>query len=109
MSNEQPAAKALKNGTGSVKSKVYVLYTGGTFGMVPDLSTPGHPLRPMELKDLEDALPNPNDLAQGIEVTLDRFTHVLDSSSMTPADWEDIAKKIEENYKDKDDELSTMC
>ena len=81
-----------------VKAKVYVLYTGGTFGMAKDLSTPGHPLRAMALDKLRDSLADVNALAQGTEITLESFPHSLDSSSMQPRDWEDIAKRIEANY-----------
>jgi L-asparaginase len=85
-----------------VLTKVYVLYTGGTFGMKPDLRTPGHPLRPMELNELESALPAASDLAPGAAVTLERFDRLLDSSSMNPTDWVNIARKIEENYETHD-------
>jgi L-asparaginase len=79
-------------------ARVYVLYTGGTFGMEHDLSTPGHPLRPMELDGLRKALPEIADLAPRTSVTIERFDRLLDSSSMTPKDWVDIARKIEKNY-----------
>jgi L-asparaginase len=97
MSEEPKSAKTQPVRKPAV-AKVYVLYTGGTFGMAPDLNTPGHPLRPMELEKLENALPQPEDLAPGTEVTLERFDRLLDSSSMTPNDWVNIARKIEENY-----------
>ncbi len=84
------------------KSKVYVLYTGGTFGMKPDESTPGTPLRPMQLPELKIALPDAKLLAPGVEVTLERFTHLIDSSSMTPKDWVDIARKIKTHYDSHD-------
>ena len=83
-------------------SRVYVLYTGGTFGMAPDIDTPGHPLRPMELDVLKKSLPDADKLAPGVAITLERFDNLLDSSSMTPKDWVAIAKKIEENYDDHD-------
>ena len=83
-------------------TKVYVLYTGGTFGMKPDLATPGHPLRPMELDELRKSLPQASELAPGAEVTLERFDRLLDSSSMNPTDWVNIARKIEQNYDDHD-------
>lgn len=85
-----------------IVTKVYVLYTGGTFGMKPDLSTPGHPLRPMEIEELTKALPEAEDLAPGVEITLERFDRLLDSSSMNPGDWVNIARKIEQNYASHD-------
>ena len=83
-------------------SKVYVLYTGGTFGMKPNSSKPGHPLKPMELEELRHSLPDASELAPGVEINLEGFNRLLDSSSMTPDDWVNIAKKIEENYEDHD-------
>ncbi len=91
----QPATKA-------AVARVYVLYTGGTFGMAPDFSTPGHPLRSMELDKLREELPEAEDIAPGTEVTLERFDRLLDSSSMTPTDWVNIARKIEDNYYNHD-------
>ena len=83
-------------------TSVYVLYTGGTFGMKRDKETPGHPLRPMDLEDLRSALPDDGELAPGTKVTLERFDRLLDSSSMNPNDWINIAHRIEANY-DKHD------
>jgi L-asparaginase len=85
-----------------VVAKVHVLYTGGTFGMEPDLATPGHPLRPMKWDDLKKAWPEASELAPGVEVTLDHFEPPLDSSSIRPCDWVKIARSIEKNYGDYD-------
>lgn len=70
--------------------------------MKPDVATPGHPLRPMELTELVQELPDVDDLAPGAAITLDRFDRLLDSSSMNPADWVSIARKIERNYEAHD-------
>jgi L-asparaginase len=83
-------------------ARVYVLYTGGTFGMAPDFTAPGHPLRPMDLDMLAETLPNANEFAPGVEVTVERFDRLLDSSSMTPDDWVNIARRIEQNYESHD-------
>ena len=99
---QRAASSETASKTGAATTKVYVLYTGGTFGMKPDYTTPGHPLRPMELADLRKSLPEASELAPGAEVTLDRFDRLLDSSSMNPSDWVNIARKIEENYDDHD-------
>ena len=98
----KPAEVSAATHRSTATTKVYVLYTGGTFGMQPDLDTPGHPLRPMELEDLRKSLPEADELAPGAEVTLERFERLLDSSSMTPTDWINIARKIEDNYDDHD-------
>ncbi len=73
-------------------TRVHVLYTGGTFGMT------GRPLRPMELAELERALPKAGKLVSGVEVVLERFERLIDSSSITPAYWVNIARHIERNY-----------
>jgi L-asparaginase len=91
-----------ENSEVAVRTRVYVLYTGGTFGMEPDLTTPGHPLRPMNVEKLADALPEAGELAPGAAITLERFDRLLDSSSMTPKDWVNIARRIEQNYKAHD-------
>ena len=101
-SNKNKSNTADKAKTDQIISKVFVLYTGGTFGMAPNHAVPGHPLEPLELDDLEDALPEADELAPGVEVTLERFSRLLDSSSMTPDDWINIARKIEENYETHD-------
>jgi L-asparaginase len=102
MANKDASSKEKKVAARPAVTKVYVLYTGGTFGMQPDLTTPGHPLRPMGLDDLTQSLPAASDLAPGAEVTLERFDRLLDSSSMNPDDWVNIARKIEHNYDDHD-------
>jgi L-asparaginase len=94
----EPKIKVSASVSQKIVTRVYVLYTGGTFGMKPDFTTPGHPLRPMELDELETELPEPELLAPGAAVTLERFDRLLDSSSMTPNDWVNIARKIEQNY-----------
>jgi L-asparaginase len=102
MSKEPKSSKGQVAAKPEPIAKVYVLYTGGTFGMAPDMLTPGHPLRPMELDKLKSALPEASALAPGAEVTLERFDRLLDSSSMTPDDWVNIARKIEQNYDEHD-------
>ncbi|MEA2898044.1 MAG: L-asparaginase [Bradyrhizobium sp.] len=98
MSKEPKSARDQFTAKPQTIAKVYVLYTGGTFGMALDLATPGNPLRPMELERLKQALPEPGELVPGVRVTLERFDRLLDSSSMTPNDWVNIARKIEQNY-----------
>jgi L-asparaginase len=102
MSKESKSVKDHAAKPAPIVAKVYVLYTGGTFGMEPDFDTPGHPLRPMELDELKRTLPEASELAPGVEVTLERFDRLLDSSSMTPDDWVNIARKIEQNYETHD-------
>lgn len=86
----------------SKKSSVYVLYTGGTFGMTLKGSKTGG-LEPMLLEQLKDELqPERFNLHQKLEIQLDEMQPPIDSSSMTPKNWVDIVKKIEAVY-DKHD------
>lgn len=87
-------------------ASVYVLYTGGTFGMHPDENLPGRPLVPLKFEALEELLPKAKRLMEGadIKVEFDSLPpdRLLDSSSMTPADWILIAQRIFDNYDDFD-------
>ena len=80
-------------------TKVLVLYAGGTFGMAPDAATPGLPLRPMNLAQLERLLPKP---PKGVNVVLASLQRPLDSASMTPQDWLVIARTIAAGYESHD-------
>ena len=82
--------------------KVFVLYTGGTFGMAPDLSRPGHPLAPQPLAALADALPTVRHDGQDVAVKFDSLPEPLDSSSIQPGDWLAIARHIVARYDDHD-------
>jgi L-asparaginase len=85
-------------------SRIYVLYTGGTFGMKKATDIPGNPLIPMALGELKQMIPRSEKFVKNTYVHIDSFTptELLDSSSMTPDDWLKIASKIEDNYNDYD-------
>jgi L-asparaginase len=87
---------AKANVKGKFKAHVYVLYTGGTFGMHHDPKIPGGPLTPMEAAEIIPKLPEFEDI--GIRVKFDKLENLLDSSSMTPNEWILIAQRIKENY-----------
>ena len=82
--------------------QIYVLYTGGTFGMAPEGKPNGTaragPLKPLVLEQLEAALPPAADAVPGLQVTIESLDRPLDSSSIHPADWLTIANKIKQNY-----------
>jgi L-asparaginase len=80
------------------QARIYVLYTGGTFGMAPDVTRAGAPLAPRGLSELEPALAAPAALAGKLEVTVAACEPPLDSSSMGPADWRAIAERIAAQY-----------
>ncbi len=98
MTNNRKAEEAC------IKSRVYVLYTGGTFGMHKDKGQPGAPLAPMSFSQLKAHLPPASLFVEQTEVTLDVLPGDarMDSSSMTPSDWVTIARQIEKNYADYD-------
>jgi L-asparaginase len=89
--------------------KVYVLYTGGTFAMVPsNPEQPSSPLVPAGADKLRDALAGLGS-CQGIEWDLRSLTEAdgsevgpLDSSAVGPQHWLTIAAAIERVYQHYD-------
>lgn len=77
-----------------MKSKVLLIYTGGTIGMMQDAKT--GQLKPFDFKHLTEQIPELNKF----DVTLSAvsFEKPIDSSDMHPAIWLEIAKMIEKNY-----------
>jgi len=71
---------------------VFVLYTGGTFGMAPG---PDGSLVPLDLRELGEHLPVLRRLP--LALTLATFPDPIDSSAMGTSDWLDIADAIIEN------------
>ena len=86
------------------KARVYVLYTGGTFGMREDPGMPGNPLSVMSAREIAKILPDPRQFQKDadIEVSFDKLDRLMDSSSMTPRDWVLIAERIKSNYQHHD-------
>lgn len=80
------------------QTRVHVLYTGGTFGSKPDSHSVDEALAPMELAELNPLLPATAGIVPGVEVTVEQSRRLLDSSSMTPGDWRDIALGLEARY-----------
>ncbi len=66
--------------------------------MAPDASLAGRPLVARALSDLGQALAAPAALADDIDLKIDGLAPALDSSAMGPGDWQDIARKIADNY-----------
>jgi L-asparaginase len=87
-------------------TRVFVLYTGGTFGMRPDETQPGHPLVPLSLEEIRPLLPDPAKLLPGAKIIVD-FGELpggrrIDSSNMTPQDWISIGQEIKARYDEFD-------
>ena len=68
---------------------IFVLYTGGTFGMGPDATGS---LVPLDLREIRDHLPFLRRLP--LALTVATFTDPIDSSAMRPSHWVDIADAI---------------
>jgi L-asparaginase len=80
-----------------MKARVYVLYVGGTIGMAPaSPSIKGSPLVPKPLQELMPYVPGLDSL--NIELGYGTLERPLDSSDMTPANWLEIADRIQSEY-----------
>ena len=76
-----------------MQSKVLLIYTGGTIGMMQDAKT--GQLKPFDFKHLTEQIPELNKF--DVELSAVSFDKPIDSSDMQPQVWIDIAKLIEKN------------
>lgn len=79
-------------------SKVLIIYTGGTIGMIEDPAS--SLLKPFNFQNLAKEVPELNKL--NIQLSSIVFEKPLDSSNMGPKAWIKIAEIIEGNYNDFD-------
>ena len=79
-------------------TKILLLYTGGTIGMVKGYG--GGTLRPFDFEKLLEHIPELNQLDCKIDSL--SFEHPIDSSNMNPEHWAEIALRIEEHYESHD-------
>lgn len=77
-----------------MKTKVLIIYTGGTIGMEKDYATGS--LKPFNFDSIFDRLPEIKLL--DCETFIHSFEPPLDSSDIGPKDWSAIAQVIENNY-----------
>jgi L-asparaginase len=77
---------------------VLLIYTGGTIGMAKDPGT--GTLRPAELSELRAQVPELEEL--GLDLDSRTFEEPIDSSDMSPEQWQDLARIIEDDYDDYD-------
>ncbi len=82
-----------------MKSSVYILYTGGTFGM----KTTEDGLTPSSWQEIIDYLPAIKNQTyfnyfSEIDFTFETLEPVVDSSDITPDTWKRIATSIAEHY-----------
>ena len=79
-------------------NNVFVIYTGGTIGMVRDEQTDA--FIPFDFELIAKNIPELARLNYNLRVH--SFTPIIDSSNMTPAIWLEMATLIRDNYKDYD-------
>lgn len=79
------------------KSKVLIVYTGGTFGMTYDSEGV---LIPFDFNAILDHLPTLRNLA--LELTVVSFEEPIDSSNMDPSHWKALASVIYDHYHQHD-------
>ena len=74
--------------------KILIIYTGGTIGMIEDAST--GVLRPFDFTHLMENVPK----VKMLDYTIDniQFDPPIDSSDMSIAHWQHIARSIANNY-----------
>ena len=87
-----------------MKTKVFILYTGGTFGMKPE-SEQNNSLVPSSWEEILQYMPAVNDNSyfshfKNVEFTFQTLERVVDSSNITPDFWLQIANSIYQNYDD---------
>ena len=75
-------------------SKILLIYTGGTIGMVQNHSTGA--LKPFDFKHLKNEVPELNRLPVSLKTI--SFDQPIDSSNMHPRIWIKLAEIIEKNY-----------
>ncbi|WP_417884803.1 asparaginase [Zunongwangia sp.] len=80
------------------KTKILLLYTGGTIGMIKDYESGA--LIPFNFDELLQKIPELKILEHEIETL--SFEDPIDSSDMNPVEWEKIATIIYENYEKYD-------
>ena len=81
-----------------MRSKVLLIYTGGTIGMNRNPKTGA--LEPFDFEQLLQSVP---ELKQfDTEIDTFQFSPPIDSSDMTPARWTDISHCIADHYEQYD-------
>lgn len=79
-------------------TKILIIYTGGTIGMVNDSKT--GTLIPFDFEQIENNVP---ELARlDYQLSVHSFNPILDSSNMNPEIWTELAELIKEKYHEFD-------
>lgn len=80
--------------SGETKTRILLIYTGGTIGMVKDYASGN--LKAFDFDELQSNIPELYQLDCAIDTI--SFEHPIDSSNMDPEQWAHIASVIEERY-----------
>ncbi len=80
------------------KSKILIIYTGGTIGMIEDFESKS--LKPFDFESVEKQIPE----LKIIEVDIESYSFVepIDSSDIDVSHWVKMVKVIEDNYENFD-------
>lgn len=84
--------------TNANRTKILIVYTGGTIGMIENPET--RALEPFDFNHLIDNVPKIKML--DFDIDNYQFEEPIDSSAMDPSHWSDIARVIERFYDDYD-------
>lgn len=82
---------------GKPRARVMIIYTGGTFGMVRDVSGV---LSPFDFSLILEHLPMLRNLM--LQLTVVSFEKPIDSSDIEPHHWQTIGEVIDKNYETQD-------
>lgn len=83
-----------KDRSGSVKSAVLLIYTGGTIGMKEDVDSGA--LVPFDFSSLLEEVPELRKF--GLRIDHYSFSPLIDSSDVEPSLWQSLARLIKEKY-----------
>ncbi len=97
-SSPTPCIKGKKSDAAQNNPKILIIYTGGTIGMRENPVT--RALEPFQFEHLLENVPKLRLL--DIEIESLEFPTPIDSSSMTPVHWQEIAGIVERYYNDFD-------
>lgn len=87
----------ISTASGAPRSRILIIYTGGTFGMAHDKDGV---LIPFDFGSILEHLPTLKNLA--LKLTVVSFENPIDSSNINPEHWRVIGKIIQDNYSDHD-------
>lgn len=81
-----------------MKSKILLIYTGGTIGMIKDPKTGA--LSAFKFQHLLEHIPELHRM--NVDISVESFENPIDSSALTPADWKKMAEMVINQYDNYD-------